>query len=113
MKYLIDSALLNDGYNLSSIGIHEYAWDIGKVMKVIDFLEANRFIILGGDVYCISNKTITDTGDSWYINKNDYKSDYEYFNASITLAKNYILKYKKLNGEDFIYSLVYKKIVTI
>ena len=100
MKKILTKELLKDAYHLESIGINEYAWKIDEVMQVIDYLKNNRFLILGGDVYGINNNTIQITGDSWYINKNDYESIEESFQASIVLAINYIKKYNKLNSAN-------------
>lgn len=110
MKENIESKLLDEAYNLSSIGIQEYAWNIEKVLIVIEYLKDNGFLILGGDVYEVCGNIIKATGDSWYINKDDYKSMNEYIKASFDLTKDYIKKYNDLNGKKFIYSLVFNKV---
>lgn len=90
-----------------SVGVNEVAWHYSDVVQVINILTRNGYIILGGDVYQLLNNSIEVTYDNWYINAEDNE---EGIRLSEEKTKDYIESYYERFGENFIYSIVYKKI---
>lgn len=90
-----------------SLGVNEVAWHYSDVAQVINILTRNGYIILGGDVYQLLNNSIEVTYDNWYFNAEDNE---EGIRLSEEKTKDYIESYYKRFGENFIYSIVYKKI---
>lgn len=104
-EYLPES-LLKVGISLESIGISELAWEYETALDVINFLEEKGFHILGGDVYSCKQNTVNSTCDSWYYEEtscNDFTEN------SKNKAIEYIIHYNNLNGNDYIYSIIFKK----
>ncbi|MBC2012520.1 hypothetical protein HCB13_06505 [Listeria marthii] len=89
------------------LGVNEVAWHYSDVVQVINILTRNGYIILGGDVYQLLNNSIEVTYDNWYINAEE---NAEGIRLSEEKAKGYIESYFERFGENFIYSIVYKKI---
>ncbi|EAD5867980.1 hypothetical protein OPJ22_002184 [Listeria innocua] len=90
-----------------SLGVNEVAWHYSDIVQVINILTRNGYIILGGDVYQLLNDSIEVTYDNWYINAEKNK---EGIRLSEKKAKDYLESYYERFGENFIYSIVYKKI---
>ncbi|MDT0017164.1 Imm40 family immunity protein [Listeria swaminathanii] len=90
-----------------SLGVNEVAWYYSDVAQVINILTRNGYIILGGDVYQLLNNSIEVTYDNWYFNAEDNE---EGIRLSEEKTKDYIESYYERFGENFIYSIVYKKI---
>lgn len=96
--------LSNFGYSLEHMGIYEMVWKSQEALKVIDFLSAKGYPILGGDVYSYNEKGIELTYDSWYINKTENES---FVQESREKAFKYITEYAKNNGDNFLYCIVF------
>ncbi|OFF79393.1 hypothetical protein BJM37_06335 [Listeria monocytogenes] len=90
-----------------SVGASEVAWHYSDIVQVINILTRNGYIILGGDVYRLLNDSIEVTYDNWYINAEKTE---EGIRLSEEKAKDYLESYYERFGENFIYSIVYKKI---
>ena len=59
------------GIDLRDLGIDTYAYDYSVIPDLLDNLQANNQIILGGDVFCYKNAQLTHTYDNWYYEKQD------------------------------------------
>ncbi|EEO2581605.1 hypothetical protein G6R46_000183 [Listeria monocytogenes] len=90
-----------------SVGASEVAWHYSDIVQVINILTRNGYIILGGDVYQLVNDSIEVTYDNWYINAEKTEEGIRF---SEEKAKDYLESYYERFGENFIYSIVYKKI---
>ena len=92
------------GISLENIGIDEVAWGKEAALAVVDYLGEKGYTILGGDVYKYDDGKIIITYDSWYFEATHKKN-------SVTLsglkAKEYIEEYNKVNGEEYIYSIIF------
>lgn len=93
------------GISLKCFGINEKAWTFNDVMDLLDKLQTNNCIVLGGDVYKIEDSTIKITYDSWYYDK---VTDDDVYN-SVKEAREYIYRYCKMNKGNFAFSIVFKK----
>ncbi len=102
LNRILSSELLQQGVDLKSLGINEYAWDSDTIKKVFDELARKRIGILGGDVYKISGNRIEVTCDNWYANHDG--SD-DFYQKSRIIALEYIDKYEKNNCGKYIYSI--------
>ena len=65
--------LIDTSKSLENIGVLELAWNKENSIKVIDFLNKNDYLILGGDVYKLIDENLNSTYDSWYFNKDKFK----------------------------------------
>lgn len=101
--------LLSSGKSLECLGISEMAWDWKNAIKVIEFLCAFNYAILGGDVYRVADDKFEVTYDSWYINKNVQQSREIFIEETKNKAISYIKQYHERNGENFYYSIVFEK----
>lgn len=93
--------------SLEHIGISGMAWNLENSIKVIDFLNENNYLILGGDVYKLIDGELNSTYDSWYFDKDKSKSSQELLHESRNRAIEYINKYHEINGQDYYYSIVF------
>ena len=100
----IPEKLLIKAQNLQCIGSHELAWEYNTVPEVLQFLNDNNYVILGGDVYKVDEcGQIFSTGDNWYFINNCITTDVSESNRT---AMEYIEYYHKKNGAFFYYSMV-------
>lgn len=90
------------GMSLKRLGVNEIAFDYNHIMKIIEYCQKNRYIILGGDVYKKDGEIIIATTDSWYYSKCSIKE-------SCKLATDYIMNYVHRNGYSFLFTLVLTK----
>ncbi len=105
---ILPEELYRKAINLEDIGIHEVAWRYKEILKVIEVLVQNKYVILGGDVYSYKNNTLNCTYDNWYLDKTQDRSLIENSSAKAT---EYIKEYVNKNGEnDYVYSLVIDRI---
>lgn len=103
-KKIVDSS-----FSLRELGINNVAWDYKHIFEVIEYLTQQNYVILGGDVYRIKEDTIEITSDSWYT---DDTSSYEEASIEVAQARTteYINKYHLRNGNQYLYSLVCRKV---
>ena len=101
--------LFNSGKSLEQLGISEMAWNWENAIKVIEFLCAFNYVILGGDVYRAVDDKFEVTYDSWYVNKNVKQSRERFIEETKNRAISYIKQYYERNGENFYYSIVFDK----
>lgn len=73
------------------------------------YLINGLYVILGGDVYRCQNGQPEITGDSWYYEHNHLLLTKNDVSNSIAAALSYIENYHKLNGAEYLYSLIVKK----
>ncbi len=99
--------LTNLAQSLENIGISGMAWNLENPIKVINFLNENNYLILGGDVYKMIDGELNSTYDSWYFDKDKSKSSQELLHESRNRAIEYIKKYHEMNGQDYYYSIVF------
>ena len=91
------------GIDLRDLGIDAYAYDYSVIPDLLDNLQANNQIILGGDVFCYKNAQLTHTYDNCYYEKQDPTIDS--YN-SIFQTEKYISNYVKNHGEHYYFSIV-------
>lgn len=97
--------VLSTGHSLETVGIAEIAWKSQEALKVVEFLISKGYPILGGDVYAYDEKSLETTYDSWYVDKMDTE---EFVNESRKKALEYIVEYNKINGDDYLYSIIFE-----
>lgn len=107
LELFLPREFINKAISLKDFGINEYAWDYDFVMKIIDYLCDRKIVILGGDIYSLSNGVLKSAYANWYFNF-DIRNTIEHnVNRSKETAIKYINNYNnKLNNY---YSLVAKK----
>ena len=91
--------------SLKNIGLDGLSWKKSDILNVLDYLENNNIAILGGDVYICSDKYLSRTYDSWYLNQDSLPWE-DYIKKSHDITKSYIENYNKRNGDNYAYSLV-------
>ena len=82
----------------------ELAWSIVEAIDVLDYLQHNKHIILGGDVL---NKNFMHTYDSWFYDRNQNQSQEANCDKSVLVAKEYIARYIQKNGDCYYVVFVY------
>ena len=91
------------GIDLRDLGIDAYAYDYLVIPDLLDIVQANNLVILGGDVFCYKNGRLTHTYDNWYYEKQDPTIDSSKF---ILQTEKYISNYVKNHGEHYYFSIV-------
>lgn len=99
---VLSSEIIQKGYNLMSLGVDEYAWDMLSIKTILEILAKEQIAVLGGDVYEISGGKIEMTFDSWYI---DEDGSVDFYDKSKKVALEYIQKYEDNNSGKYIYSI--------
>ncbi|OFI48326.1 hypothetical protein BG261_08570 [Floricoccus tropicus] len=95
--------LLEKSEDLEGLGIYAYAWKFSDFKKIIAYIEKNKSCrILGGDVYTYEKDTINLSSNNWYI------SDDKAIDESYKITEDYIDKFYKINGNNYLYSVVFK-----
>ena len=79
--------------SLELLGVNGFAYPRKEALKI-----ANRYFnsnkpILGGDVYKLVNGRIESTSDSWYCDRKESESSYDYVVRSYHIACDYIRDY--------------------
>lgn len=95
--------------SLSSLGISDPAFAYADMKNILQELSTDNYVILGGDVYRCQNGQPEITGDSWYYEHNHLLLTKNDVSNSIAAALSYIENYHKLNGAEYLYSLIVKK----
>ena len=101
---LIPQSIIDKSIFLKELGIFEHAWMFEDIKKIIDILDEKKIPILGGDVYKICNGKISQTYDSWYINKSE---ECDFPSKSYEKTVLYISEYEKRNEGHFLYSIIF------
>lgn len=97
--------------SLKHLGISEIAWNWENVIKIIEYLNKNNCVILGGDVYKLNGSSIEVTYDSWYFNMDEAATKQELLQKSYNRAIAYVNQYHQSNGSKYYYSLVFKVLI--
>ena len=93
---IVPRDLLERGINLrEKLGFYEIAWKFDDAIEVIKIARDKGMIILGGDVYRLSDNKPIITYDSWSIKSED--------DDAFEVATQYITNYRARNGDDFAY----------
>jgi Immunity protein 40 len=91
---------------LEKVGVKEYGWNHNDALRVLEYLVKSNQIILGGDVLEAVNGKFKYTGDNWYFNNDNSKSQEQNIEASYIKATNYIKSYQTNNKGEYIFVLV-------
>ena len=93
---IVPQDLLERGIRLrEEYGIYGIAWRFDDLMEVLKIARDRDMLIVGGDVYRLSDNKPIITCDSWYTNEGD--------DNAFEVAIEYITNYRAKNGDDFIY----------
>lgn len=108
-KEFLPNNIYKNAVSLKNIGVNELAWNWIDALKVINYLCDNNVIILGGDVYKISNNTLKRTCDNWFYNVNIMESNKFNSNKSREVAISYINNYHDSYNSCCYYSIIINK----
>ncbi len=87
------------------VTIHEAAWEIADIPRIVAEACQNNRIILGGDIL---DKNMDPTYDNWYYEADDSK-DLEYnVLQSCRQMTSYLNRYTSKNGRDLYIVIVFK-----
>ncbi|WP_298959811.1 Imm40 family immunity protein [uncultured Campylobacter sp.] len=93
---IVPQDLLERGIRLrEELGFYEIAWKFDDVMEVLKIARDRDMLIVGGDVYRLSDNKPIITYDGWSIKAED--------DDAFEVAIEYITKYRARNGDDFAY----------
>ena len=95
--------------SLGSLGTSDPAFTYADMKNIFTKLAADNYVVLGGDVYRYRNGQPEITGDSWYYKHNHQLLTTNDVSPSIAMALSYIERYHKLNGAEYVYSVIAKK----
>jgi len=105
-KTIVPIDMVKKSISLKNIGINELAWHGKDAIEAIEYLSKNRTLILGGDVYIISEQKIKLTYDNWYYIPVESRPHQENIDAAKEKAISYIQHFMRKNGNDYLYSIV-------
>ena len=106
-KAIVPMEMLKKSISLKSIGLNELAWYGKDAIKAIEYLSNKGTLILGGDVYIISEQKIKLTYDSWYYMLTESRTQQENIDAAKEKAISYIQHFIRRNGNDYLYSIIF------
>ena len=106
-KAIVPMEMLKKSISLKSIGFNELAWYGKDAIKAIEHLSNKGKLILGGDVYLISEQRIKLTYDSWYYIPTENRTHQENIDAAKEKAISYIQHFIRKNGNDYLYSIIF------
>ena len=86
--------------------IDAYAFPKQQALIIISKLKEKYVPILGGDVYCLNNRLITDSYDSWYCNLEAGETQQHFVERSCLVAKKYIENYPENDIVKKLFSIV-------
>ena len=93
---IVPQDLLERGIRLrEEYGIYAIAWRFDDVMEVLKIARDRDMLIVGGDVYRLSDNKPIITYDGWSIKSEE--------DDACELAIEYITNYRARNGDDFAY----------
>ena len=93
---IVPQDLLERGIRLrEEYGIDGIAWKFDDVIEVLKITRDRDMLIVGGDVYRLSDNKPIITYDSWSIKSED--------DDAFEVAIEYITNYRARNGDDFAY----------
>ena len=93
-------------YSLMELGIDAYAFPKQQALIIISKLKEKYVPILGGDVYCLNNRLITDSYDSWSCNLEAGETQQHFVERSCLVAKKYIENYPENDIVKKLFSIV-------
>ena len=109
LNKIFPNDIIESAIPLEPIGIKGYAWNYEITIKAIKYLYEKNIIILGGDIYQISNGSLCSTYDSWFYNVDIHKGNNFNSKTSCELASSYINNYYLNCGSGYCYSLIIKQ----
>jgi hypothetical protein len=105
MSFIQDNDI-SEYYSLKHLGIEGYAFPEQEALKIVQICKLLLIPILGGDVYSLTNSTIEDLDDSWYYDRTQSESYYNYVQNSCNKSESYIRAYKSHSCDRPLFSLV-------
>jgi len=105
MSFIQDNDI-SEYYSLKHLGIEGYAFPDHEALKIVQLCKLLLIPILGGDVYSLTNSTIEDLDDSWYYDRTQSESYYNYVQNSCNKSESYIRAYKSHSCDRPLFSLV-------
>ena len=97
---------ISEYYSLKNLGIEGYAFPEQEALKIVQLCKLLLIPILGGDVYSLTDSTIEDLDDSWYYDRTQSESYYNYVQNSCNKSESYIRAYKSHSCDRPLFSLV-------
>ena len=97
---------ISEYYSLKNLGIEGYAFPYQEALKIVQICKLLVIPILGGDVYSLTDSTIEDLDDSWYYDRTQSESYYNYVQNSCNRSESYIRAYKNHSCDRPLFSLV-------
>ena len=97
---------ISEYYSLKNLGIEGYAFPYQEALKIVQICKLLVIPILGGDVYSLTDSTIEDLDDSWYYDRTQSESYYNYVQNSCNKSESYIRAYKSHSCDRPLFSLV-------
>ena len=97
---------ISEYYSLKHLGIEGYAFPDQEALKRVQICKLLLIPILGGDVYSLTDSTIEDLDDSWYYDRTQSESYYNYVQNSCNKSESYIRAYKSHSCDRPLFSLV-------
>lgn len=97
---------ISEYYSLKHLGIEGYAFPDQEALKIVQLCKLLLIPILGGDVYILTDSTIEDLDDSWYYDRTQNESYYNYVQNSCNRSESYIRTYKNHSCDRPLFSLV-------
>ena len=97
---------ISEYYSLKHLGIDGYAFPEQEALKIVQLCKLLLIPILCGDVYSLTDSTIEDLDDSWYYDRTQSESYYNYVQNSCNKSESYIRAYKSHSCDRPLFSLV-------
>ena len=103
---IIQDNNISEYYSLKHLCIEGYAFPEQEALKIVQICKLILIPILGGDVYSLTNSTIEVLDDSWYYDRTQSESYYNYVQNSCNKSESYIRAYKSHSCDRPLFSLV-------
>ena len=88
------------------LGVYEWAFRRDDALKVLEDWREKKISCKGGDVIVEEGGRWRYMGDNWFCQRDEFPTQDEYIEASISKAEEFIKNYTETGGARYYYVLV-------
>ena len=105
VRFLDDDRLRSRAIDLVPFGVNNYAWERGDAISVIDRLQQLGMLVLGGDVWRLTEGTLSLTYENWHCPNPDSLSDVA---RCAKLAKEFVSTFAVQDSGTPVFEIVWR-----
>ncbi|ARN76060.1 Imm40 family immunity protein [Oceanicoccus sagamiensis] len=106
-KKAIITAIVSCGVPLNRLGEKSWALSKYQALKALHQLKLEGAVIIGGDMYQLSDGELQPNGDSWYFERFCGESDEEFSQRTVDCTFNYLVEYEHPNKLETYFAFIF------